>query len=688
MPPPAAGAHGPVTPQTSATCAGSVSLCVVICCYTTERWDIASRGMDAVARQLGADDRLIVVVDHNEDLRRRLERRFDGDATPALRADQIVIADNTFANGLSGARNAGLALATEDVVVFLDDDAVARPDALSEVRAAFADDTTLAIGGGVHADWAGATPGWFPDEFGWVVGCDYRGIAADGAEIRNPIGAAMAARRAELTKIGGFDSELGRVGSVPAGCEETLMGIELGRAFPDGHILRRSAFGVDHRVPENRADLRYFLSRCRHEGQSKAVLSKLAGPSSALSAEVTFLATTVTTGIARYLGQLVRGDLTAAARLAMLLVGVAMTVLGTAVGSVTGRASKATEPATPPSDPVSVDDLVSVVIPTVGRDFLPSTVHAVLAQDHPNLQVIVVDNRPERGDARMLVSGITDARLRVVDQPHPGVSAARNAGIAAANGRVIAFTDDDAIPDIDWVTRIVQTFAADTTGTLGVVSGRVFTAGSTNEIQGWFEATGMFDKGPDPTVWSMNPAAAHQVLGDEGPTGVFFPYVAGQFGSGNNMAFTREALESIGGFDERLGTGTPSRGGEDLDSFRAAILAGWTICYRPEMIVRHHHRDTMAALRAQCYGYGTGMAASLTKVLGSRHALGVLKCMPLGLWLVFSPKSSRNEIFPDAWPRHLRVIEQLGYLAGPLLYLRTHARLRNRRRCSTPSGKP
>lgn len=668
----ATGVHSPAR-------SGPVSICAVICCYTTDRWSVATRGIDAVARQLAPTDRLLIVVDHNAVLRRRFLDHVDEQRPVGVATDQIVVVDNAGETGLSGARNTGLANATEDVLVFLDDDAIVRPGGLDEVRIAFTDAATVAIGGGVHPAWDGRAPRWFPREFGWVIGCDYRGIAADGGEIRNPIGAAMAVRRAALETIGGFATELGRVGTIPAGCEETLMGIELRRAYPDGRILRRVAFAVDHHVPAQRADLRYFLSRCRHEGQSKALLSRIAGPSQALSAEIRFVAATVTTAVARYTARFFHGDRSAAARLAVMVLGVAVTAIGTLIGSLRGAPSAA-RPSVPGRShtPVTADDLVSIVIPSVGRDLLPLTVHALLAQESPNIEVIVVDNRPARGDARALVSAITDGRLRVVDQPRAGVSAARNAGIAAASGRIIAFTDDDAIPDPDWVTRILDTFAADSTGSLGAVSGRVFSTEQTTEIQGWFEATGMFDKGPTATVWSMAPQPAHRVLGEQGPTGVFFPYVAGQFGSGNNMAFTAEALSRIGGFDERLGTGTPSRGGEDLDGFRSAILAGWTVCYRPEMIVRHHHRDTMADLRAQCYGYGTGMAASLAKVLGSRHALGVLRCLPLGLWLLFAPGSTRNEIFPDAWPRHLRALEQLGYLTGPWLFVRTHLQLRRR----------
>lgn len=661
------------------------ALCVVICCYTSDRWALTTAAADAVVAQLASHDRLIIVVDHNDGLERRLVERLGGDASDRAVTAQLLITPSTAATGLSGARNSGLDLAVEDVVVYLDDDAVVRPGALAEVRRAFTDPTVVAIGGRVEPAWAERPPSWFPDEFGWVVGCDYRGIAADGTEIRNPIGAAMAIRRQELVQIGGFNPDLGRVGALPAGCEETLMGIDLRRRFPDGRVIRRVGFCVDHHVPAHRADLGYFLSRCLHEGRSKAIVTAKAGANQALSTEIRYVTRTLTTGIARYTAQLARGDTAAATRVGLLLAGLFVTAFGTVTGSVRRRGPSPSATVTHPQ--VTASDKVSVVIPTVGRDILPATVRAALAQDHPNLEVIVVDNRPAHSTVRDLLAGFHDIRLRVVDQPVSGVSAARNAGAAVASGRIIAFTDDDAAPDPSWARHLVTTFAADTTGTLGVVSGRVFAVDGSSEIQEWFEATGMFDKGPRATVWPAHPRPDLDVLGEPGERTVFFPYVAGQFGSGNNMAFAVEALNSIGGFDERLGTGTPTRGGEDLDAFRTAILAGWTACYRPEAIVRHHHRDTITELRSQCYGYGTGMAASLAKVLVSRHAIGAIRCLPTGLWLLFSPRSSRNDIFPAEWPRHLRLIEQLGYLTGPWLFARSH--LRQRRQTRAPSvGQP
>lgn len=264
------------------------TLCVVICCFTADRRRLLDRAIAGAGAQLGAGDALVVVVDHNDDLLRDLRDTGTGRAT---------VLPNSHARGLSGARNTGLAAASHDVVVFLDDDAAPEPGALDAVRARFRRSGVIAVGGAVDAEWTDGAPGWFPAEFGWVVGCDYRGLPTCGGEIRNPIGAAMAVRREPLTAIGGFSPRLGRRGSFPAGCEETLMGIALRRAHPGAVIVRDTRFRVRHTVSAERGTATYFTRRCYQEGRSKAVLARLSTTGEALSSERSYTTRILPTGL-------------------------------------------------------------------------------------------------------------------------------------------------------------------------------------------------------------------------------------------------------------------------------------------------------------------------------------------------------------------------------------------------------
>lgn len=648
-------------------------LSVIICCFAGERLPGLIESVDAAREQLAEGDEVVIVVDHNPRLHTELLDRY---------TDDTRVVANAETQGLSGARNTGTALADGDVLVFIDDDARLRPGSLAAVRSAFADPDVLGVGGRVVGDWQAGRPGWFPDEFGWVVGCDYRGLPADGSTIRNPIGAAMAVRRTELATAGGFSARLGRVGAVPAGCEETLMGIEIQRLHPAGRIVRCEGLTVDHLVTAQRSTLRYFLSRCRHEGRSKAVLTQMVGSDRGLAAERAYVIRTLSTGAVHHLRSAAGGDFAAISRILVMIIGLLVTAGATAVASLAGRIGgdagrpmRRDEQFTD-NGALAPDELVTVVVPTVGRPSLRTTVQAVLAQDHPRTEVLVVNNRPGASDVEALLADLADARLRIVEESTPGVSAARNRGAACARGKVIAFTDDDALPDSGWVSSILESFRADTTGRLGAVTGRVLATEAPTQLQSWFEEAGVFDKGADPTVWALDHDPALDVLGGFGKHNVFFPYTAGECGSGNNMAFRPAALASIRGFDLRLGTGTPARGGEDLDAFRAMLLGGWGIFYNPKAVVRHYHRDNIPELREQSYGYGTGMAASLTKLALTRSGPAIMIRLPLGVYRLLAPNSVKNKDVPSEWPMQLRVIEVWGYLAGPVLFLRSHLRHR------------
>ncbi|MCR5977395.1 glycosyltransferase [Gordonia jinghuaiqii] len=290
------------------------TLSVVICCYTERRRAQLEAAITATTAQLGPADELIIVVDHNPDL-----------LTDLLASHpDVVVCANTGTRGLSDARNTGTARATGTTVVFLDDDACPAPDALAAVRARLRDASVIAMGGAVAAQWESSAPAWFPEEFGWVVGCDYRGLPDNGAEIRNPIGAAMAVRRDALDEVGGFSADLGRRGTLPAGCEETLMGIALRRRYPDHVIVRDTSFRVSHAVPDDRRRFDYFARRCYHEGRSKAVLSGLAGAGSALASERRYTAQVLPAGVWRHRRS--------PARVGALIAGLLLTCAGYASG--------------------------------------------------------------------------------------------------------------------------------------------------------------------------------------------------------------------------------------------------------------------------------------------------------------------------------------------------------------------
>jgi GT2 family glycosyltransferase len=302
---------------------------VVICTYTRARWELFTEAADAVRLQLRPGDELLVVVDHAPELAGSARQRLPGTRVLASAHEP----------GLSGARNTGVEAATGEVVVFLDDDAVPEAGWLEGYRHWFADPAVGAVGGAVRPRWQGGrAPRWFPEELGWVVGCDYRGLPGHGQAIRNPIGASMAVRRSVFERVGGFTDVLGRVGGKPVGCEETDLCIRARQADPGIRIVRDTAGAVGHWVPGDRQTVRYLLRRCWFEGRSKARLAQRVGPGDGLSAERAYLLRVVLPGLTRGLRRAAR-DPAGPARSAVLAAGTLATALGFASGRLRSPAS-------------------------------------------------------------------------------------------------------------------------------------------------------------------------------------------------------------------------------------------------------------------------------------------------------------------------------------------------------------
>lgn len=301
------------------------SCAVVICCYTEQRWDDIVRAVNSVRAQRPAPQELIVVVDHNPTLQARLAAALPG----------IAVVANHNQQGLSGARNAGVELASCDVVVFLDDDAAARPGWLAGLARHYRDPNVLGVGGGIRPEWIAGRPRWFPPEFDWVVGCDYTGQGT--GPVRNLIGANASFRR-ELFDSGGFTSGIGRSASVvrPIGGEETEFCIRSTLSRPGGFFLRDPDAEVIHRVPADRQTFAYFRTRCYAEGLSKAAVTRSVGAEPGLASEWSYSTVTLPLGVLNGLRRALRGDGAGLLSAGVIIIGLAYTTAGYVVGAVSG----------------------------------------------------------------------------------------------------------------------------------------------------------------------------------------------------------------------------------------------------------------------------------------------------------------------------------------------------------------
>ncbi len=302
---------------------------MVVSTYDEGRWDYLVACVESVRRQTVAAAQLIVVVDHNPALLERARDAFDA----------ATVIENDRPRGLAGARNAGIAISSADVVAFLDDDACAEPDWLQRLGDCFEAPETVGAGGLLIPDWEDGRPDWVPPEFYWVYGCSYIGLPEQVAPVRNPIGANMAARAEVLRKVGGFreggedDSprELRARGMVRAAGnvpDDTDLAIRVKQRIADAVWLYQPQARVHHSVPATRTSLDYFLRRSFEEGVGKASLSGLVGSEAGLSSERSYVSRVLPRGVLRELGKLVRGDAAAALRILTILLGTAVAGIG------------------------------------------------------------------------------------------------------------------------------------------------------------------------------------------------------------------------------------------------------------------------------------------------------------------------------------------------------------------------
>ncbi len=318
------------------------NISTVICAYTEKRWSALAAAIASVQQQTLPPQEIILVIDHNPALLHQAQENLTG----------ISIIENSRDKGLSGARNSGWLHAQSEIIAFLDDDAVAEPDWLENLAASYVNPSVAGVGGKIVPLWEGDSPFWFPEEFHWVIGCTYRGMAVKKGCLRNVIGANMSIRRAILEALGGFRKSFGCNKNTTtsrnllkwfnhyAGDEETEFCIRASQQIPGSVWLYAARAIVQHRVSVERTRWKYFLWRCYDEGLGKASLVTLHAPGIGLSSERTYTLYSLPLGFAYNLAStFLCRDVAGISRAGAIATGFFTTVLGYCVGSISSHLS-------------------------------------------------------------------------------------------------------------------------------------------------------------------------------------------------------------------------------------------------------------------------------------------------------------------------------------------------------------
>lgn len=312
--------------------------------------------------------------------------------------------------------------------------------------------------------------------------------------------------------------------------------------------------------------------------------------------------------------------------------------------------------------------LISVVICTRDRpESLLRTLRDVAVLKYSPFEVIVVDNAPKSEATRTAFNDefAGDSRFHYVREPRPGLSCARNRGLAEATADIVAFTDDDVRVDPGWLDGILRGFQS--APDVACVTGLIATAQLDNAIQLYFHLRAGWGENCQRRIFDLTENR------DDSP---LYPYAVGAFGAGANFAISRIAVKDIGNFNEALGAGTPAGGGEDLNMFMRVILGGHRLVYDPSAVVWHVHRSELTSLAKQIRAYGTGCTAAMTAIvlasprarreLPAKVVTGVLHMVRLSDGVRAERSSPDGPGLPSGLIRH----EAVGLLLGPWRYVK------------------
>ena len=262
-------------------------------------------------------------------------------------------------------------------------------------------------------------------------------------------------------------------------------------------------------------------------------------------------------------------------------------------------------------------------------ELLRRALDSLHAQSLIPAEILVVDNAPSDTRTQSLIAE-RFPHVGYVCEATPGLNFARNRALRETKQAVVAYMDDDAVADADWICRTAAVFAEN--DRIAICTGRVKAYCLETEAQRLFEAQGGFDRGPRRI--HMPRDARHQKM-----HGLRAPLIAWSIaiGVGACMAVRRSALSTIGNFDEALDLGAALPGGGDVDVIWRVLDAGFEVVYEPRAIVLHEHRRDLEGVYAQILGHRRAEIAFLTKSHRSAKRGGRLVIFAFMTWRLLKP---------------------------------------------------
>ena len=317
----------------------SATATVIIATYNLSRWDLLVESVGSVEAQTCPPIELILCVDHNETLLQRCEAYWS--TRESVAGFPIRVVPNRFEQSQTGGgvherahgskrrfgagqnRNTAAELARGDILVFLDDDAVAEPSWLKYLLAPFEDPCTVAVGGAPLPRYETGRPRWFPANFDWVFGCAYAGMPAELAPYPRLIGASLSVRRETFNDIGGFHS---------IDFDDLDLCLRLALKSEACRLMFEPRAIVHHVVPEQRVSWRYFWRRCFFVNREKVEVFSEFGSAASMGAESQFVVRAITAQLVADVDDVLHGRFFGLPRMGAMFIGISMAAAGNLVG--------------------------------------------------------------------------------------------------------------------------------------------------------------------------------------------------------------------------------------------------------------------------------------------------------------------------------------------------------------------
>jgi glycosyltransferase involved in cell wall biosynthesis len=210
--------------------------------------------------------------------------------------------------------------------------------------------------------------------------------------------------------------------------------------------------------------------------------------------------------------------------------------------------------------------------------------------DYPNYEVVIIDDGSRDRTAEI---SMDFPEFRLIRQPNKGLSVARNVGLHAARGEIIAYTDSDCVVDPHWLTLMVRAMVDDNLDGCG---------------------------GPNYAPHEDGRVEACVAASPGAPCHVLVGHDRAEHLAGCNMVFTKAALEAVGGFDPQF-----TSAGDDVDVCWRILAAGMRLGFCPAAFVWHFRRNTITAYFGQQRGYGRAEAMLYARYPERFNVLGQIK---------------------------------------------------------------